>query len=148
MPDYPDVVEIFPESVLAKRTGDCGYDIVASSGPKINYENKYIEYETNFRFAPESDFVHALLLPRSSISNYWLTLCNSVALIDSSFRGRVLARFRYLGDLNNINFDKIYKKSDKILQCVFLEEKRVYLIENELLNETERGSGSFGSTGL
>lgn len=148
MPDYSDIVEISPNSLLQKRNGDCGYDIVASSNPKINDEGRYIEYETDFRFAPESDFVHTLILPRSSISNYWLVLANSPALIDSSFRGSVKLRFRYFGDFDNIIYDKIYKKGDKIAQCVFLEEKRVNLIENEILNNTERGSGGFGSTNL
>lgn len=140
-------VEIAPNSVLQKRIGDAGWDIVATSDPRVDYEGKYIEYETDFRFAPSSDTLHAFMIPRSSISNTWLFLSNGIGLIDASFRGAVKARFRYLGDLDNPDFSKIYKKGDKILQAVFFDEKPVSLIETENLKESERGSNAFGSTG-
>jgi dUTP pyrophosphatase len=140
------LVEIYPNSILSKRAGDLGYDVVASSDPIINFEKKYIEYETNFRFAPETESIHAFFFPRSSISNTWLMLANGVGVIDSSYRGQVKARFRYFGDLENVDYEKIYKKGDKILQCVFFEEKPVFFVEAENLKETERGESGFGST--
>ena len=147
MNERSSFIEITPNAILSKREGDAGYDLVASSVAIPNFDSRYIEYETDFRFAPESDEVHALILPRSSISNTWLSLANSPALIDSSFRGKVKLRFRYFGDFDNIDYSKIYCKGDKIAQCVFFEEKRVYFMESEFLNETGRGEGGFGSTG-
>lgn len=147
MPDYSDYVELSPNSLLEKRVGDAGFDLVAASVAIPDFEFKFIEYETDFAFAPAADYVHALILPRSSISKTWLSLANAPALIDSSFRGRVKLIFRYFGDFDNIDYSKIYKKGDKISQVVFFEEKRVELIESDNLGNTNRGSGGFGSTG-
>jgi dUTPase len=96
---------------------DAGYDVIATSDPKIVGENyssslhkriDYIEYETNVYISPEkkenfdntkgflfSNF-HTDLRPRSSISKYNLVLANSVGLIDRGYRNMILARFKYL----------------------------------------------------
>lgn len=91
-----------------------GYDIVATSDPKIVGKNQmvvpipeggevscydaidYIEYETNLYIAPQSLSVHTLIHPRSSISKYNLVLANSIGLIDNDYRGHVLCRFKYV----------------------------------------------------
>ena len=93
-----------------------GYDIVATSDPKIvgeKLEDKfflptelktewwkhvhYIEYETGLFIAPDHSGLHTLVLPRSSISSKTnLVLANSVGLIDYDYRGQILCRFRYM----------------------------------------------------
>lgn len=90
-----------------------GYDIVATSDPKIvgnsgtidsieSTEIKawknidYIEYETNLFIAPTTATFHTLIHPRSSISKYNLVLANSIGLIDNDYRGMVICRFKYI----------------------------------------------------
>ena len=90
-----------------------GYDIVATSGPKIvgnsgtipNIEGEeikawrnidYIEYETNLFIAPTAVTFHTLIHPRSSVSKYNLVLANSIGLIDNDYRGMVICRFKYI----------------------------------------------------
>ena len=82
---------------LPGSKGDAGYDLIASSSPKVVgeiyqgylFKNiSYIEYETNISIEPNSDEFEdydffSYLFPRSSISNYNLSLCNSVGVIDS-----------------------------------------------------------------
>lgn len=145
------------ENIIEPRSGDLGYDLIASSEPI--FENDFIEYETNVKIEPTNKNIHALVLPRSSISKTRLVLANGPALIDNSYRGAIRLRFRYIPnckdyhivDYNNlkmtINEDYIYKKGDKIAQLVFIEDFPKKLIECTDLSDSERGNGGFGSTG-
>ncbi len=80
-----------------------GYDIVATSDPKIVGEADgilwkrvdYIEYETNLYIAPSAVTFHTLVHPRSSVSKYNLVLANSIGLVDNDYRGMVICRFKY-----------------------------------------------------
>lgn len=155
---------------------DAGYDITATSEPRIigefierpldglrMYKNvQFIEYETNLQIAPETKDVHTLVFPRSSISKTYLGFANSVAVIDNGYRGQILIRFRYnfqpedlvilpeqgvykaYGIINN---EKIYQRNDKIGQLVIAPTLKADLVLIDDLNETERGTGGFGSTG-
>lgn len=109
---------------------------------------------------------HTLVFPRSSISKYNLILANSVGLIDEGFRDAIRFRFKYLAQsedlriltLNNnpnfapqigtfVNYEKIYKKGDRIGQLVFSETVETTFDVVDELPTSERGRGGFGSTG-
>jgi len=142
--------------------GDVGYDVIAISPPKIVWDGaniNYIEYSTGIHIAPNENY-YTLIYPRSSISKYNLQLCNSVGLVDTSYRGELMLRFRYITQVDdiklnvdgtlqfNINFDRIYKDGDKIGQLVFMKREDVLFNVIDELDSTERGSGGFGSTGV
>lgn len=151
-------------------SGDVGYDIFANSEPNIVGEYTeslgythidYIEYDSGLIIDPGSEY-HTLLFPRSSISTKNLALCNSVGVIDSSYRGTIKVRFKYIPspeDVNNIgrfvarhavdvNSQYIYKKGDKIAQLVFQKSNFVELEQCNSFESTQRGEGAFGSTGV
>lgn len=143
-------VETNSNNIIEPRIGDAGYDLIAESDPYFNFDCKYIEYDTGVKIAPSDDDLHSFVIPRSSISNYWLFLANSKALIDSRFRGSIKLRFRYLGEWNNDIFDsnKIYKKGDKIGQLLFFKSINPLIVKVDNFKEdTERGVSGFGSTG-
>ncbi len=142
-----------------------GYDIVATSEPKvigvqIEHEFKridYVEYETNLYIAPDSTLVHTLIHPRSSVSKYNLVLANSIGLIDNDYRGMVLCRFKYIWQPEDVsisgnvlrvrpNPEKMYKKGDKIAQLVVEQTVGVEWVFVDNLDQTQRGTGGFGST--
>lgn len=143
-----------------------GYDIVATSDPKIvgtpNVdipeqwdEVDYIQYETNLFVAPETLTHHILIHPRSSISKYNLVLANSIGLVDNDYRGMIMCRFKYIWqpkDWNDgpgkINMEKIYQKGDRIAQLVVEPTISVTWDVVTELPDTDRGSGGFGSTGI
>ena len=82
------------------------------------------------------------LRTRSSISKTPLRLANSVGIIDSGYRGNIIAA------VDNIS-DEPYevKKGQRLFQITgrYLEAIELYLVEE--LSISERGSGGFGSTG-
>jgi dUTP pyrophosphatase len=124
------------------REGDAGFDLVAVDklflGSSIG---AVVVYDTGLAFEIPEGHV-GLVFPRSSIYNYSLQLCNSVAVIDSGYRGSVLCKFRVTK-----KFGKTYKVGDRIAQMMILPYPQVKLIEQKNLSETERGEGAFGSTG-
>lgn len=86
-----------------KHESDAGYDVFAASEPKIEglfdeylaayHSIDYIEYKTNLYIEPVwnssryndqwvADNLANFVFPRSSISKYNLTFCNSVAVVD------------------------------------------------------------------
>lgn len=63
--------------------------------------------------------------------------------IDSDYRGEIGIIIR-----NNSNEPKIIKSGDRIAQIVFRKVERAHFHQVEELDETERGQGGFGSTGI
>jgi dUTP pyrophosphatase len=155
---------------------DAGYDIISISEPVIVGEYNedveawaridYIQYHTGLYIEPASDDkqYHTNIFPRSSISKYNLVLANSIGLVDAGYRGELLVRFKYVyqpEDLfarihghqttipihTNVNLDRIYSKGDRIAQLVVAETQPVEFELVDVLTNTERGVGGFGSTG-
>ncbi len=70
-------------------------------------------------------------------------LINGIGTIDSDYRGEIKIA------LVNISNDEFtIKNGDRIAQLVINKYERVELIEVETIDETQRGSGGFGSTGI
>jgi len=86
--------------------------------------------------------VSYMLFPRSSIVKTPLRLANSIGLIDSQYRGNIIAFVD-----NNSDAVYVVNRGDRLFQIVgpHLESLSVEIVEE--LDETERGSGGFGSTG-
>ena len=157
------VKKLVPEAVLPKyaHIGDAGMDVVATS---MNITNDYIEYGTGLAFEVPKGYV-MLIFPRSSNSKKDLLLCNSVGVLDSTYRGELKFRYKRIvrmidetndtlstvnkGIANEIEFNATtwYTVGDKIGQIMILPYPEINFNEVEELSETDRGAGGFGSTG-
>ena len=86
------------------------------------------------------------MYPRSSISKTRLRLANSVGIIDSGYRGHIMAMLDVIG-LTNYE-GKAYERYIQIC-APGLIPLTVEIVDNieELGKKTERGQGGFGSTG-
>ncbi len=133
--------KLHPEAVIPKyaNPGDAGLDLTAISR-EADYENKQITYSTGLAITIPEGYV-GLLFPRSSVYKYGLSLCNSVGVIDSGYRGEIKLKF------NMLNSDKIYKKGDRVGQLIILPQPHVNITEVESLDISYRGGQGFGSTG-
>lgn len=85
--------------------------------------------------------------PRSGMSaNTKIRVSNSPGTIDSDFRGELLII------LDNISQNQAesytVKQGDRICQAVFQKVERADFELADTLNETDRGSDGFGSTGI
>ena len=91
---------------------------------------------------PSQDFV-ALIFARSGLAiKHGITLSNSVGVIDSDYRGEICVGLCNLGS-------EAYtiKPGERIAQLVVMRVETPTPTEVDLLDETARGSGGFGSTG-
>ena len=87
-------------------------------------------------------YVSYMLFPRSSIVKTPLRLANNIGLIDSEYRGHIMA----FVDNNSIEEYSV-KKGDRLFQLVGPTLDKITINLAESLSSTERGSGGFGSTG-
>jgi dUTP pyrophosphatase len=83
--------------------------------------------------------------PRSGLAiKQGFSLVNTPGLIDSHYRGEIKAIAINLDPTNPIEI----RRGDKIAQLVIQPVVRVELLEVHELDETVRGEGGFGSTGI
>lgn len=91
---------------------------------------------------PSKDYV-ALVFDRSSLGvKYGVALSNGVGVIDSDYRGEI-----GVGLVNLSDTPYTVQPGDRIAQLAVVPVVRANLVPVDELDETERGSGGFGSTG-
>jgi dUTP pyrophosphatase len=113
-------------------------DLTATS---ITITDKFVEYGTGLAMEIPAGSV-GLVFPRSSVSKKDLTLANSVGVIDAQYRGEIKLRFK----LHNSERDT-YKVGERIGQIMIIPRPSVTFKEVNELEDTDRSSGGFGSTG-
>ena len=87
--------------------------------------------------------LEAQVRPRSGMAyKHGISVLNSPGTIDSDYRGEigVIA-------VNLSNEEYTIEKGERIAQLVIAKHERAEWISVETLEETERGTGGFGSTG-
>jgi dUTP pyrophosphatase len=82
--------------------------------------------------------------PRSGLAlRHTIIIPNSPGTIDDDCRGEIKVMLRNLG-----SFPFVIERGDRIAQAVLAPVVRAALIEVAELDETDRGEGAFGSTGV
>ncbi len=85
----------------------------------------------------------AQVRPRSGLAlRHRIGLLNSPGTIDSDYRGEVGVILYNFGDR-----EFTVRRGDRVAQIVFSRLPLVDLVEDDTLDETERGAGGFGHTG-
>jgi len=72
-----------------------------------------------------------------------ISLVNGIGTIDSDYRGEIKVILINLGDK-----EFIINSGDRIAQMVFIKHEQADFELTEELNDTERGAGGFGHTGV
>ena len=123
------------------HTGDAGADLKAASDYSIRPHTAEL-INTGVKVAiPHGYF--GMLVSRSGHSKQRISLANRVGIIDTTYRGNIMVRLENLSDeVFNI------KKYDRIAQLIIVPCLLPEFIFFEELDETERGEGGFGSTGV
>lgn len=86
----------------------------------------------------------AQVRPRSGLAyKKGITVLNSPGTIDADYRGEIGV---ILVNLSNEDF--IVEDGERIAQIVIAKHEQVYFEQVEVLDETARGAGGFGSTGV
>jgi dUTP pyrophosphatase len=84
------------------------------------------------------------LRPRSSTATKrFVTLANTPAVIDSGYRGEILLPLHNMKRYEPVHIEE----GERVAQLLILPVAHAYLTEVESLDETERGTRGFGSSG-
>lgn len=130
------------EAVMPTKAhpSDAGADLVAVNKHWDDEKQCWI-YGTGIATEIPEGYV-GLVFPRSSIRKYALTLCNCVGVIDSGYRGEIMASYKPIGN------GPVYNIGDKIAQLIIMPFPEINYVEVNELSDTDRGEGGHGSSGV
>ena len=121
-----------------------GMDLIAANKePIIIKSGKIALIPTGIAIALPDSF-EAQIRPRSGLAiKHGVTVANSPGTIDTDYRGEIKVVLVNLG-----TEDFVIKKGMRIAQMIIAKYERILWEEISHLEETSRGSGGFGSTGV
>jgi dUTP pyrophosphatase len=123
-------------------SGAAGMDICAAESLNLRAGKRHA-VATGFAFAIPDGY-EVQVRPRSGLAlKHGITCLNTPGTIDSDYRGEVKVILANLGE-----DDFMINKGDRIAQIVVAPVTHGHLVEVDDLDETERGAGGFGSTGV
>lgn len=120
-----------------------GYDLYAAIDAPISIPpHTTVKIGTGLSFELPRD-TFAALYPRSGLAaKHGLRLANCVGVCDSDYRGEYIVALH-----NDLNEAQLVEPGTRIAQMILCPYIKMEFIETDTLEETERGSGGFGSTG-
>jgi dUTP pyrophosphatase len=122
--------------------GSAGMDVVAGEDVTLAPGARHA-VATGFAMAIPHGF-EVQVRPRSGLAlKHGVTCLNTPGTIDSDYRGEVKV---ILANLGSDAFE--VRRGDRIAQLVPAPVQRAGFVEVSHLDETERGTGGFGSTGV
>lgn len=126
-------------------TGSAGMDLRACIEESIIIEaGKIAKIPTGIAVQIPDRYAGGFVFPRSGLSSkYGISLINCVGVIDSDYIGEIICPI-----VNHSDKEFTINPGDRIAQLVFMPVCNATLIQVDELQDTERGSGGFGSTGL
>ncbi len=123
-------------------TGAAGMDICAAESLNLRVGKRHA-VATGFAFAIPDGY-EIQVRPRSGLAlKQGITCLNTPGTIDSDYRGEVKVILANLGE-----DDFMITKGDRIAQIVVAPVTRGVMVEVDTLDDTTRGAGGFGSTGV
>ena len=128
-----------------QSTGAAAFDLHADipdgDGYSLWSNSSSVLIPTGLSIAIPIGFV-GIIVPRSGLGHQGLILGNGTGVIDSDYRGEIKVSLLNRDDC----FKRIYH-SDRVAQMLIMPVVQCQFVEVDELDETERGSGGYGSTG-
>lgn len=122
--------------------GDAGADLVAAESVTIDPGERALVATGLSMSIPEG--YGGFVLPRSGLAvRSGVTVLNAPGLIDSGYRGELKVAL-----INHGSEPFVIEEGDRIAQLVVMAVQAPQYLESDALEETARGPGGFGSTGV
>lgn len=138
------VKKLHPAATIPKyaRDGDAGFDLVAIRGAYLK-PGETVIIKTGLAMAIPKGF-ELQVRPRSGLSaKTKLRVANSPGTVDSGYRGEIGIIMENIGE-----WAIDIAAGDRIAQGVISIVPAANFVETNELDETERGAGGYGSTGM
>ena len=136
--------KVHPDAVLPAyaHPSDAGMDVRSVEDLTIAPGKRALVHTGLVMLLPP--MYEAQVRPRSGLAlKSGVTVLNTPGTIDSGYRGEVGVILANFGDA-----DFHVRKGDKIAQIVIAPVTQPEIVETTEVDETDRGSGGFGSTGV
>lgn len=130
---------------IRAHEGDAGLDLTATSiTSEINECGQFIlVYHSDIAVEIPDGYV-GLLFPRSSIAKKSIQFTNAVGVIDSGYRGEIMAKVR---NTSGDSVPAVYKVGEKFAQLVIVPYvSDITITETTELQDSDRGAGGYGSS--
>lgn len=134
-----------PRAVAPSRayTSDAGVDLTATSiTTEINECGQLIlVYHTGLALEIPEGYC-GILVPRSSIFKKSIALTNCAGVVDSGYRGEVMAKFRTTTDV----VPAVYREGERFAQLLIMPVPEVTFTEAFELSDSDRSDKGYGSS--
>lgn len=117
---------------------------------RANIDESIVLHPMERRLVPTGLFMalpagfEAQIRPRSGLAlNHGITVLNTPGTIDADYRGEIMVLL-----INFSQTDFVINDGERIAQMVIAKHENAEFIEVETLDETERGAGGYGHTGV
>ena len=148
----PTMLETYREKIVDhnKMVSDdphpnSGFDLLLPNDVEFaQFKSKFVDLQVKASMLDNNQCLPFQIYPRSSISKTPLLLANHVGIIDSGYRGNLIAAFRCL------EHSYLAEKNTRLVQICLpsLGPFHVKIVNEDDLSNTSRGAGGFGSTGV
>jgi len=140
------IKKINPNATIPTRGSQyaAGYDLYACiDGGEVTIDpHSTQKIGTGLAIAVPNGYFGAIFARSGLASKEGLRPANCVGVADSDYRGEYIVALH-----NDSNAPRTVKHGDRIAQLVIMPHLPVEFCESQELDETDRGSGGFGSTG-
>ena len=117
---------------------------------RANIDESIVLHPMERRLVPTGLFMalpagfEAQIRPRSGLAlKHGITVLNTPGTIDADYRGEIMVML-----INFSQTDFVINDGERIAQMVIAKHENAEFIEVETLDETERGAGGYGHTGV
>lgn len=138
------IKKLYEDSVIPTRGSEyaAGYDLYAHEGATIK-PHETAKIGTGVAIQPPKDTFGAVFARSGLATKQGLRPANCVGVCDYDYTGEYIVALH-----NDSNEERIIEAGERIGQVVFIPYINVSFIEVNELEETKRGDGGFGSTGV
>lgn len=131
---------------IKAHESDAGYDLKSMNDYVVNpNEQVLVDTGINIGLPKEQDWIYqAQIRPRSGLAlKKGITITNSPGTIDENYHGNIGVIIRNTGKESFV-----INKYDKIAQMIIAKIPKTELVIVDSLQDSDRGSNGFGSTGV
>lgn len=138
------IKRLYEDSIIPTRGSEyaAGYDLYAHDGATIE-PHSTVKVGSGVAIQPPKDTFGAVFARSGLATKQGLRPANCVGVCDYDYTGEYIVALH-----NDTNETKVIEPGERIAQVVFIPYVNVVFTEVAELEETERGAGGFGSTGV
>ncbi len=138
------IKKLYEDSIIPTRGSEyaAGYDLYAHDGATIE-PHSTVKVGSGVAIQPPKDTFGAVFARSGLATKQGLRPANCVGVCDYDYTGEYIVALH-----NDTDETKVIEPGERIAQVVFIPYVNVVFTEVAELEETERGAGGFGSTGV